>query len=248
VEALRIKCPRCELILHEGHFSYPVCHRCELNTFRCRYCTHYDASAGQCLHTEVETTTITDPDGEPNCGFFESRLIVTEEDEAKARPKRPTLRSLSRAFWIWTALGVCVVALVATWGLRRMVASGQPTDLFGRIDQAPSDIAMGETLRVVLTVSNASHDQTGGFTVRVSDDTLRRFELTNTQPAPSATEKRGSAQYLVYEDVVPPLGSYTVVLVLAPLKPGEAHKFAIEARTSSNRPLVMWEGRIAVTP
>ena len=157
---IKVKCPRCGTVLQEGRFSFPICHRCKANTFRCRYCVHFDGKAGQCLHMSGDIGTITDPDQPPECGLFESRYLIREETAAARRP-------LTGRFWLAVGAGILVVAVAAGLLVRSMTRPReQQATLTGEFTEWPAEATVAQPARVALTLTNTSSRPAAGYAHR----------------------------------------------------------------------------------
>ena len=205
-----LQCPKCGLMLFEGHFTFPRCHRCQTLVQVCRYCVSYDSPSAQCIEPTSAVDNVIDPDALTSCPFFKQAPVVIEEEP-------PLFR---RGFWLYAGIGaVVVVAIVAVLQYFVLAPLRRPAEGLDARVALPDTLTASRPWPIEITIYNQEADKELGFAVEFPAGTLRRFDVIGSTPPAVSKEAHRGGQRLTFE-AVPPMQYTRVTVRVQPKRPG----------------------------
>jgi len=204
-----VRCPKCQVVLTDGHRRPARCPACHEALVSCRYCRFYDPALQDCTHlSRREIDHVMDVDEIVDCPDFASTLRPT--------PAHLTRRALLRTT-ITTMVVASLIAFTVIFAVRRAAVPPEAKLPFRLAVSLPDSVMKDEELELTVTLLNTTEDTIQNVEVRITGRGMTMLTFDSLTPAENLSST-----------------SARTLSVTAEIPGGEEQKFVF--RFHANRP------------
>ncbi|HID07183.1 MAG TPA: hypothetical protein EYP10_08540, partial [Armatimonadetes bacterium] len=224
---LVLRCPRCGTVTYEGHFTFPVCHKCHENLLKCRYCRHYPGDGRRC-HKVADNPYI-------------------HGDDVRACPSyRSTLQNPATVWGMSRISAVACILISAILGIIVAVVSILPTpsqlrDMHFITINCPREAVRGKRLVAVLRISHNVHEQPTTIRISIPRKVLDAFAIVQVTPIPDWEVKNERGWVCGYSRADGSTKPFAIKFTIEPLRNG-VHQLRLEVTEEyARKGIARWE-------